>query len=247
MWEEEGSIKETRNGGYLHRLRDTPHSFIRTYCISSVRPRRDDLPQIAAGCRKRLASNPRLLKQLSKNLGLPESALRALGVGWSSRWHAFTFPMFDASGNVVGIRLRNLTGRKWAVSGSRNGLFIPREIRKKNRLLICEGPTDCAALLSLGFWCIGRPDCTSCVRHVLNFIKIHEPKEVVVFSDRDEQGVRGASILASTLCLHLPCVRVVTPPNFAKDAREWINHGANKKDFLQRIHESTFMRLEVNK
>jgi 5S rRNA maturation endonuclease (ribonuclease M5) len=53
-----------------------------------------------------------------------QDALRALGCVWAGDHRAFAFPMVDAQRRVIGIRLRNERGEKWAVKGSRSGLFM---------------------------------------------------------------------------------------------------------------------------
>ena len=41
---------------------------------------------------------------------------------------AWTFPMCDSSGGIIGIRLRTTTGFKFSVAGSRQSLFMPPAI-----------------------------------------------------------------------------------------------------------------------
>jgi hypothetical protein len=57
--------------------------------------------------------------------------------------------MNDGKRSVIGIRLRNDLGRKWAVTGSRQGLFLPGP-HPGQTVLIVEGPTDAAAAVDLG-------------------------------------------------------------------------------------------------
>ena len=54
--------------------------------------------------------------------------------------------MFDSEGSTIGIRLRSMRGEKWAVSGSKGGLFYDRsqQIVKEKFAVIVEGPTDTA-------------------------------------------------------------------------------------------------------
>jgi len=94
------------------------------------------------------------LSRLSKELGVSVQSLRRLGVG--SNGAGYTFPMSDAEGKVIGLRTRYPSGGKAAEKGSRNGLFIPADLPDDGLLLICEGPSDTAAALDLGFAAIGR-------------------------------------------------------------------------------------------
>ena len=118
-----------------------------------------DLKSVSERCHQ--AMEPPWWLRLETSLGLPASALVSLRVGWSADDKATTWPMMDHDGNVVGIRLRCMkTGRKWSVKGGTSGVFLPVGLPKETkRLFIAEGPTDTAAMLSIGFNCIGRPSC----------------------------------------------------------------------------------------
>jgi len=71
--------------------------------------------------------------------------------------------MSNDFGKIIGIRRRLPNGRKISLTSSKTGLFIPADLSPEGLLLICEGPTDTAAALDLGFAAIGRPNCNSCV------------------------------------------------------------------------------------
>jgi 5S rRNA maturation endonuclease (ribonuclease M5) len=64
------------------------------------------------------------LEPFAATLGVSQQALRALGCVWAGDHRAFAFLMVDAQRSVIGIRLRNERGEKWAVKGSRSGLFM---------------------------------------------------------------------------------------------------------------------------
>ena len=141
--------------------------------------------------------NPIRLDAFARRLGLSIGSLRRLGIGWTGR--AWSFPMRDAAGKIVGIRLRNDQGEKWAVRGGHEGLFFPDNLPTDDPLLICEGPTDTAAALDLGFSAIGRPCCTGGVRQIIQFCRQRHQQVVVVVADADEPGQNGAQSLASVL------------------------------------------------
>ena len=140
-----------------------------------------------------------LLERLADSLGLSAESLRRLGAGWLSGRRAWGFPMRDASGRIVGVRLRFPNGRKLSVKGGKEGLFIPEGLPPGGRLLVCEGPTDCGACLDWGFAAIGRPSCNGGVRHVVEMAQRLRPAEVVVVGDGDAPGRLGAERLASIL------------------------------------------------
>ena len=155
--------------------------------------------------------------------------------------------MSDAKGDVTGIRLRSPDGRKWAVLGSRDGLFVPRDLAFDGRLLVCEGPTDTAALLGLGFEAVGRPSCAGGTRQVCELAQRQQVPEVVIVADNGEPGVRGAESLASTLILYCPAVRIICPPDEIGDARAWVQAGATYDVVLGTIEAAPVRRLTIGR
>src|SRR5262249_34826909 len=100
------------------------------------------------------------VQALADQLHVVPIALRELGVGWDGR--LYTFPMFAADGSVCGVRTRHpKTGEKKAWSRSNLGV-IKRAKPDDGLLLVCEGESDTAAALTLGFDAIGRPGVTTC-------------------------------------------------------------------------------------
>ena len=174
-----------------------------------------DLAAYARQCG--MAMLPTALSQLADSLGLTTESLRRLA-GWARRYSAWTFPMQDAGGNVLGIRLRLADGRKLSVRGGREGLFIPEGLAAGERLLVTEGPTDFAALLDLGFNAVGRPSCTGGVKLLVELVKQLQVPEVVIVADGDPPGLRGAESLAVVLLAYAAAVRIITPPAGIKDA-----------------------------
>lgn len=76
------------------------------------------------------------LHWLANKLGVTVESLMQIGCVWAEPHHAYAFPMFDAYGNTVGIRLRSKDGQKWSVKGSHQGVFLPTSMR--NILLACQ-------------------------------------------------------------------------------------------------------------
>ncbi len=153
--------------------------------------------------------------------------------------------MSNAHGQVVGIRLRRPDGSKLSVKGGREGLFLPEGIDAGGRLLVCEGPTDTAAVLDFGFPAVGRPSCTGGVRHVVDLVRRLAVPMVVIVADGDAPGRRGAENLASVLTAYCPAVRVIAPPAGIKDAREWKRRGATAADVQAAIDTAPVRRLAV--
>lgn len=167
------------------------------------------------------------LQAFADSLGLQLESLRRVNCYWAANHSAWAFPMRNELFYAVGIRLRTEDGGKFAVKGSRAGLFIPEHLDCTGRLWICEGPTDCAAMLGIGLNAIGRPSCQGQEKLIAQFLRKHKPKEVVIVSDADAPGMRGAELLANTIWTS---AKIIAPPRH-KDARAWINAGATRSAF----------------
>lgn len=239
---EAGSLKRCGNAGFLHILVDRHDGHDRHRC--GVRWRHavkislgqdalgPDFGRLSAKYQSQLTGEG--FEALTRSLGLSPGNLLRLRVGWDGR--AYTFPMSDASGNVVGIRRRFPGGKKASVRGSRSGLFIPTDLDRDGPLLICEGPTDTAAALDLGFDAIGRPNCNSLIEMTVRAARGWA--EIVVIADNDVAGRTGANRLASALALCCSCVQVIHPPDGVKDLRQWRSTGLSSET-LQKIIAAT--------
>jgi hypothetical protein len=227
------SPKRISDAGWLHRITDSPR---RDY-VRPVPIRTDtttDWEAVSRKCEKSLES----AVELASSLGVPTPALLSMHVGWSEEKRAYTFPMRDSTGKIIGIRTRAKDGKKLTITGGHNGIFIPDPLSEQgDQLLVCEGPTDCAAIYSLGFDVIGRPSNTGGKEFVLGVIKVRRPRRVILVLDRDKPGSdaerltrEGAAILASQI--KCEC-RMILPPK--KDARDWIKAGATCRDFARAI------------
>jgi hypothetical protein len=243
------SPKRCGEAGWLHRLRDDSwqpaRGVVRHIRIKSGAAPRADLARLAAQYRE--AVDHDRLHQLAISLGLSQASLCHLRIGWSAEHQAWSFPMTDAEGNVLGIRLRRPNGFKFSVTGGKEGLFIsPSGEMEDSHLLICEGPTDTAALLDMGFVnVVGRPSCNGGVKLLVELVGRRRPPEVVVVADGDELGRRGADSLASVLVAYAPAVRVISPPDGIKDVREWLAAGATWPVVEQAIEAASVRRLKV--
>lgn len=237
----EGAVRLAGEGGWLHRLSGSAWSpsRIRTRTIAMAPP--IDMAPLALAHQAAVPMAD--LELFARGLGVTPDALRRLHVGWDGE--AWTFPMQDAAGRVIGIRRRLPSGRKLAVRGGREGLFVPEGLANGCTLFIAEGPTDTAALLDLGFTTLGRPSCSGGTRHVVGLVRSLAPVSVVIVADADESGQRGASALASTLTLYCRDVRLITPPSPHKDARAWKQAGATRQNIEQLIKAAPARLLPV--
>jgi hypothetical protein len=167
------------------------------------------------------STTPQALHALASRLGVSADSLAAIGAVWANRHRAWAFPMRDGYGNNIGIRLRNDAGEKWAVRGSKNGIFLPPGTGKV--AFITEGPTDTAAALTIGLFAIGRPSCCLGGMEIRAALRNREIRRAVMVLDDDTPGENGAIRVADDL--RSVGVKVVcwTPP--AKDVREFVRMG----------------------
>jgi len=131
------------------------------------------------------------------------------------------------------------------VRGGREGLFLP-EGEPAECLFLPEGPTDTAALLSLGFFAVGRPSCQGGVSHAVGYVRRHRPRQVVVVADADTPGQDGARRLAAVLRALARDVRLLMPPPPHKDVRDWVRDGATKQDIEAAVATTTQMKGFTN-
>ena len=199
------------------------------------------------------------MASLANNLGVRASALIDLGACWADPHSAYAFPMTDGFGNVVGIRLRNFLGDKWAVRGSKSGIFMPK-VYRDDIAIIVEGPTDSCAVLSMGGMPIGRPSCSGGVMEILHAIGRWKIRKVIIIADNDEDkkrpdgsvfnpGMDGAKALQAQL--PVPSCMVVLP---CKDIRQFLNCGCTSHDLeciassmewkYPTIHEQQHIRVD---
>ena len=180
------------------------------------------------------------IDELADQLGLHRNALKAVGVGWYEEYQAYSFPMRDGGGWVIGFSLRRSTGKKFAVPGSRNGLFIP-PLNHRGQLFVVEGATDTAAMCQLDFDVVGRPSCTGGELHLVEMLMTRWPlgrvprPSMVIVGERDKPGIAGARKLMRRMRAHLKDVTVMIPPAGYKDVREWIRDGVGRDDILAEV------------
>jgi hypothetical protein len=156
--------------------------------------------------------------------------------------------MRDGIGNIIGIRLRDPdTGAKRSVQGSAAGLFYDPDryanIELGARVWIAEGPTDTAALLSVGLDAVGIPSAKSGGDQLLELGRRILPIEIVIMADRDGPGIASAKSLRTELVI-VAGVRIIVPPSGIKDAREWINRGASRDDLEQEAGAAEVFTLD---
>jgi hypothetical protein len=243
------SDRRRGDAGWLHRIKDIPWRRalreVRSVALSSPNALRSDLAQLATRWQKDVDAGE--LNRLALALGVSVASLSALEIGWSAEHQAWVFPMLNVHRKVEGIRLRRPNGYKFAVRGSKEGLFFPhRDTRPELFVLICEGPTDAAALLDMGYPnVVGRPSCLGGVKVLIELLREWDWPDVVVLADGDDPGRRGADNLASVLRAYVPTVRVILPPAGVKDARDWLRSGGSRDAVEEAIDAATPLSLAI--
>lgn len=217
--------------GYIHQVGDPVDRLLpaREY----KQPQKVDMSSLYALYATKsgnTASDP-----LAARWGLPSFSVRSLHTVWIGAHQAYGIPMWNELGEVIGIQLRG-TDSKWTIKGSQLGIFCSWPILSK-RVFVCEGASDTAAMISLGFTAVGRASCNSGGPILKRML---EGKDVVIVSDNDQPqqlpngnwvtpGQDGATQLSYQLAKTARSVRIITPPSPYKDARQWVNSGVSKK------------------
>jgi len=182
------------------------------------------------------------------NLGYPgdlfyKGSSRDFMIGWDIYTNCYTIPMRNEYREIIGIQRRFLDNSKCSVEGSKLGLFIKElgnVFSNCQQVIITEGLSDCVvATKNYGFAAIGRPSCNSCEGMVENYLNINcsNCKEVVIITDNDNPGIRGAKSLADRLKKKYQ-VKIIAPPIGIKDLRMWKDNGLTKEK-LDKIIEKT--------
>lgn len=241
-----GKIIGDKGAGWLHKLTADPNR--PKYKAPPKKMKVERIPdwfQLVRQCQQNLPD----LSGLSQELGLSSESLARLNVGYFRK--CFTFPMRDGNNSFIGIRMRAKTG-KFSIPGSKNALFWPLGVfaESDNLLFICEGPSDTAAALDLGFDAIGRASCNTGLSYIKQMIGPYD-RQVVIMGDKDEAktkpdgtvyypGQEGAVKLANDMKEFVQHVRVIKPPN-ANDFRAWLQVGATDQMVMCLVNNARFI------
>ena len=230
-------------GGWLHYSHDAPRQ-PRARRFRVLAPAGIDFARLTDQFSD--AATEARVEALSAQLGVTPDALRATGIGWNQRQHAWAWPMHDHHFRIVGIRLRDArTHRKYAVTGSKQGVFLaecPDHFAAAPLVVVTEGPTDLCAASDLGFTAIGRPSCNGGTKYIAALTR---GKEVVVVRDADEAGRRGAGALVASLLPTVRSVRVIEPPAPHKDLRAWLQAGGTPETVDALIEAAPLQTIRV--
>lgn len=223
------SSRQMKNGGYLHKGSGGGKAIERTVERPAKAINFEALTQFYVGG----FSKPQR-EDTAKSLGVTVDALARLRTGFDGE--GLTFPMSDAKGRVIGIRRRLADASKTCVLGSKTGLFVPSGIEDKEYLVITEGPTDCAAILSIGLAAVGRPACNGGLDYLIALIG---KRPAILIADNDPVGHQARKHTEDSVAkLRKAGVKldVVWPP--VKDARAWVQAGLTIEMLFERAGEN---------
>jgi hypothetical protein len=228
-----GSIRENRGGQYLHRLKAAAHA---THAWNPVvhlhvDPHQEQVPDWAQLAGYYAQNAAVRIMNLAKQLGVSYASLADQGAGWSDRRECWTFPERNGSGKIVGILTRDLTGKKRRIKGSQSGLSFTCDWNAGDGpIFLVEGPSDFAALKTIGLSAVGRPSNRGGVAFLTNLLfDVPAQREIIVVGERDQKptglwpGKEGAISVATQLAeaLERP-IAWGFPPDNAKDSRAWL-------------------------
>lgn len=162
---------------------------------------------------------------------------------FSGRWMAV--PLYDENGSLSGVQRTSLTmdGKKVSVGGANDRLTIGDSYGNAvrigmvpgDRLYVTEGTEDAMSVVRIfpGAVCWA----TAGRRGLEELVVPPSVTEVVIFADRDDDGISSAKILAQRQIAQGRHVRIVTSP-MGKDANDLLRHRlANKLDIVHPIEE----------
>jgi len=235
------SDRQAKNGAYIHVLRDD--TAVRHIPPPPTPPSLQERLFSAPAYMQRLASVPDKygIDGLACELGVDIAALAKLAPCYDVNMGAWAFPMRDGDGNVTGIRLRYSNGDKRAVKHSKQGLFYDADVTHASEAMICEGPTDAAACITLGYVTVGRPSCSGCHDLLKSLLTRWRVKRIVCIADNDEAKTRPdgsvwypgrEGALAMVKALGMEYKMLMTP---TKDIRRWVCEGVSRKSVDERI------------
>jgi hypothetical protein len=230
----EGSIQQNAGGQHLHVLKDADRlggRYDRYDCGPRShkvgRPPRDWTPALKFYAQNAATAVP----DLAQRLGVSAASLTALEVGWHPGLRFWSIPERDADRRVIGIMSRNEDGTKRRLSGSKTGLtYGSNWDTGTGPILLVEGASDVAALVTIGLSAVGRPSNFGGVEHLIDLLfDVPSEREIVVISERDEKpdgkwpGRDGAISTAAKLAeaLERP-IDWAFPPDNGKDSRAWL-------------------------
>ena len=192
-----------------------------------------------------LHESDHLVSIAAQKLGVSLESLQLLGTRIAGI--GLAFPMYNGDGKICGIRYRYPNGDKLTAAGTSNGIFVPYWEWDTKIAFLPEGPTDTAALLSIGLFAIGRPSCQSDARLIAQTLKRMGIWQAVIVADNDELKQLGNSearpgiVGAQKLKRELGIKSVIwVPPSPCKDSRDFVKRGGTAQMILNDVKQKVW-------
>ncbi len=188
----------------------------------------------ASAMKEAVTAPRRHFRTLARFFGCSPNHLREWEVGFltnrqlealdtrCNEYGCWTFPMRDAQGKVIGLRLRTPNGFKYAVRGSQNGLFYKTGLTPGRPLLVVDGASDALAGFVQNLHLVGRPSSTTGNDHLLPLIQRLQPIYVTQLLDDDEGDTRQHAYDTARDVLDSYPYGSIIYPEKGKDLREWL-------------------------
>jgi len=231
-----GSVKRSGDAGWLHIIGDHGGGYVHPSHFEPRPPKpTKDHGKLAQALAAGGASK---LPVLAVTLGVSLESLNRLGVGFSGVY--WSFPEQDATGKTIGISRRFENGDKRQLKGSSRGLTYADDWNAGDEpLLLVEGGSDTAAVLTMGLPAIGRPSNMGGVAYLAELLDGFN-RDIIVIGEHDEKpdgrcpGRDGAISTATRLSKSLHrTIAWSMPPDGEKDSRSWLNHnGCDSQRFI---------------
>src|SRR6056297_1776264 len=202
----DGAIKDLGEAGHLHEVDPD-----RAVPLPPPKPESEvkvDFEDLAL--KRRRYAEPRL-HELARQLGVSVDALRSLKVGYNDYDQSYIFPERDGQGKIIGLLVRYPDRGKRRLKGSKNGLSYADDWDAgSGPALLVEGPTDTAALMTLGCNAIGRPSNRGGAPQLAELLQeFPDDRQLIVLGDNDQKsdgrwpGQEGAIQTAAELAKRL--------------------------------------------
>ena len=194
--------------GHLHRLTET---VVVQKPPKVIKPSLDGINKLYQHLKREKGE----LNRLAESLSVSADSLLKLGAVHLEK-DIWVFPMYNEKRVVVGLKCRSLIRKKWCVTGSRLGLYIPYDFTYSKPIIVCEGESDTAAGITAGLNMIGLPSATAGQDELVAFLN---GKPAILVADNDKHGLGLTEMKKMAQRLH-PSSRVILSPDY-KDFREW--------------------------
>jgi hypothetical protein len=181
------------------------------------------------------------IADLANRLGVLEQHLVDLQCGWerSNYGGCWTFPERSADGKVIGIGLRlSHESKKSSMRRSQRGLIFPLDLADRvanspvapGVRLVVEGPSDVAAVMTMGLAAVGRPNNFGGGAEIARLLKvIPKADRVIIVGEHDRKedghwpGQEGARRVARDAAAIGSRLQIAFPESGTKDTREYLN------------------------